>query len=237
MGKVKGMTIEGKHTSEFGLKLLHFYIPLPPVNESMIRVPGMSGAIDATEASAGYATYGMRNGLKFVFKLYNDWFDFELVKSQLAEWVHGKKVKVVIDSDLSYYYVCRLAIDAKKTNAINSTITVTGYAEPMKYEITSSDEEWLWDNLDFEEGVIRELSGIEIITDNTEITILAGEYSSSPTFIVSESIGLEVVHDGYTYPLSVGETKIPRIRVGKTDTTLVFNGQGKLNISYRGERL
>lgn len=237
MEKVTGMTIEGKHTSGFGLKLLRFYIPLPPVNENIIKVPGMSGGIDATEATAGHVTYGMRDGLEFVFKLYNNWFDFETVKSQLAEWIHGKKAKVVLDSDPSYYYLCRLRIDAAKTNAVNATITITGFADPMKYEITASDEDWLWDSFDFEDGVIRELAGVEITADNTEVTILAGDYSTSPVFKVSESINLTVAYGGYTYPLPVGEIKIPRIRVGEEDVTLVFSGQGKLDISYRGERL
>lgn len=237
MEKITGMTIEGKHTSGLGLKLIEFYIPLPPVNENIITIPGMSGGIDATEVTAGHPTYGVREGLEFKFKLYNNWTDFEIAKSNLAEWLHGKKVKVILDSDPSYYYLCRLRIDAKKTNAVNATITITGTADPMKYEITSSDEEWLWDPFSFEEGVIRELADVVITADNTEITILAGDYSTSPVFKVTESINLSVTYGGYTYPLPVGETKLPRIRVGEKDVTLVFNGQGKLDISYRGESL
>lgn len=234
---VKGMTIEGVHTSEYGLKLVGMYISLPPVNTDVITIPGMSGGIDATEVVAGHPTYGMRKKISFEFKVYNDWLDFEDVKSRVAEWIHGKKVRVVLDSDIAYYYLCRLEVDARKTNAINSTITISGTADPMKYEITASDEDWLWDPLDFENGVIRELSNLEITTSGTEVTIAAGEYSSSPIFKVTESIYLSVTYGGYSYSLPVGETKIPRIRVGEEDVTLVFNGQGKLSISYRGERL
>lgn len=237
MERMTGMTIEGKHTSEFGLKLISYYIPLPPVNEKIISIPGMSGGIDATEVTAGHPTYGMRTSLAFEFKLYNNWTGFEVVKSQIAEWIHGKKVKVVLDSDPAYYYVCRLKVDAKKTNVVNSLIVITGTADPVKYEITTSDEAWLWDSFSFEDGIIRELAGVEVKTDNTKVTILAGNYSTSPIFKVSESINLAVVYGGYTYPLPVGETRIPRIRVGEEDVTLVFNGQGKLDISYRGERL
>lgn len=234
---MKGMTIEGKHTSEFGLKLVSFNIPLPPVNEEMIEVPGMSGALDATESATGYPTYGTRSGLLFVFKLYADWIDFEIIKSQIAEWIHGKKVKVILDSDPAYYYVCRLSLDTKKTNKINSTITISGCADPLKYEITASDEDWMWDPFSFEDGVIRELSGVEITPTNNTVTIFAGDYSVSPTFKVTESLDLAVVHEGYSYPLPVGETKIPCIRVGNEDVTLTFSGQGKLSISYRGEVL
>lgn len=235
--KISGITIEGKHTSEFGLKLMSFNIPLPPVNEELIEIPGMSGSLDATEIITGYPTYGMRSGLVFVFKLYADWIDFESAKSHLAEWVHGKKVRVVLDSDPSFYYLCRLSLEASKTNRVTSTITISGKADPFKYEITASDEDWLWDPFSFENGVIRELSGVEITPTNNTVTILAGDYSVSPIFKVTESLNLAVVHKGYTYPLPVGDTKIPCIRVGDEDVTLVFSGQGKLSISYRGEVL
>lgn len=229
--------IDGNHTRDLGLKLLSYYIPLPPVNENIITIPGMSGGIDATEVATGYPTYGMRTGAKFIFKLYGDWFDFEVVKSQLAEWLHGKKVKVVMDNDPSYYYICRLELDAKKTTRINSTITISGSMDPMKYEITSSDEDWLWDSFNFETGVIRELSDIEITEDNTKVLVAAGSYPVSPIFKVVESNSLTVTYEGNTYSLPVGEMKIPRIKIGNKEVTLIFNGKGKLSISYRGERL
>ena len=53
MYKVRGITIDGKHTSDFGLKLTDMYISLPPVKENIIEIPGMSGGIDASEVLTG----------------------------------------------------------------------------------------------------------------------------------------------------------------------------------------
>lgn len=237
MGNLFGLTIDGKHTSEFGLKLTAIYIPFPSVNETIITVPGMSGAIDASEVLTGYPTYQIRKGLSFTFKLYKDWQNFEYVKSQLAAWIHGKRSKVVLDNDTSYYYLARLSIDAKKTNRINAEISITGNADPLKYEITASDEEWLWDPFDFEIGVIRELSEIEITETNNTVTVLAGWYPVSPTFIVTESVNLAIDYNGVKYALPAGQTKIPSIKIGNEDTILIFSGRGKLSISYRGEVL
>lgn len=237
MSKPFGLTIEGKHTSEFGLKMTGMHIPLPETNMTVVSVPGMSGALDLSEVLTGHPTYRQREDLSFIFKVNGDWEQFELIKSQLAAWIHGRKVKVVVDSDIGYYYVARLSIDAEKTNRINSTIVIGGTADPFKYEVCSSDEEWLWDSFDFEEGKIRELADITIDQTNNVVTILAGNYSVSPTFKVTESIDLAVVYNDYTYPLPVGNTKIPTIRVGEEDVSLTFTGQGKLSISYRGEVL
>ena len=70
MSVISGITIDGKHTSEFYLRLASYYIPLPNVKKNLIEVPGMSGAIDATETCAGYPTYAVREGLNFTFKYY-----------------------------------------------------------------------------------------------------------------------------------------------------------------------
>ena len=45
MGKF-GLTIDGKHTTEYGLKMLSMYIPQPAVKTNLISVPGASGSID-----------------------------------------------------------------------------------------------------------------------------------------------------------------------------------------------
>lgn len=236
MDRPSGITIEGIHTSEWGLKITKMNIPFPDVREELITVPGMSGVLDATDTLTGYPTYGQREGLEFYFKYYGDWIEFEGQKSKIAALIHGKKVKMVLDSDQAHYYLARLSVNASKEKDINADFVISGSADPMKYEITSSDEDWLWDSLDFEDGVIRELADIEV-SGETEVTILAGDYSVSPTFKVTESINLAVMQNGYTYPLAVGNTKIPSIRVGDEDVTLTFTGQGKLSISYRGEVL
>lgn len=232
-----GITIEGIHTSSKGLKMLGYSIPMPEPELTRVKVPGKSGKLDLSRVMTGYTTYGDRENVSFRFRKSCNWDEYEVIKSELAEMVHGKKVKVVLDNDLSFYYVCELELHPSKESNTYAIFEFKGTAEPFKYEITSSDEDWLWDSFDFEEGVIRELKDIEITSDFNEVTILAGDYSVSPTFIVEESINLAVVHNGYTYNLPVGTTRIPSIRVGDKDVTLTFTGSGKLNISYRGEYL
>lgn len=237
MYKVSGITIAGKHTSEFGLKLTDMYISLPPVKRNIIEIPGMSGGIDASEVLTGEPVYGYRENVTFTFKHYADWISFEAAKSKIATWIHGKKLDVIVDSDKAYSYVCRLSVDAKKTSRITSVITLSGYAEPFKKELLTSAEPWEWDSFSFETGVIRELYDIEITADNNMVTIDAGVIPTNPVFVVTESNGLAVVHNDKSYALPVGKTRIPGIKVGSEDVILTFLGTGKLSIDYRVEVL
>ena len=237
MCKVRGITIDGKHTSDFGLKLIDMYISLPPVKENIIEIPGMSGGIDASEVLTGEPVYGYRENISFTFKHYADWISFESTKTKIATWIHGKKLNVIVDSDKAYYYVCRLSVDAKKTSKISEIITLSGTAEPFKKELLTSAEPWEFDSFSFETGVIRELYDIEITTDNNTVTIDAGIIPVNPVFIVTESNALTVTHNGKSYALPVGKTRIPSIKVGSEDVTLTFTGTGKLTIDYRVEVL
>lgn len=233
-----GLTIDGKHTTEFGLRMLSMYIPQPKPKTNIISVPGASGSIDLSEVT-GQISYEERSGIEFAFTLMDESYEaFAESMTRIAEWIHGKKLKVIPDNDLSYYYMCRLSVDGKKSNNVMSTITLTGTAEPFKYDLIASDEDWLWDTFDFETGVIREYMDLVIHSTNQSITILGAGKPAVPEFIVTESANLAVVHLGKTYNMLLpGTYRFPAIRIGEQDITLQFSGAGKVSIRYRGTYL
>ena len=130
-----------------------------------------------------------------------------------------------------------MSVDAKKTSKISEIITLSGTAEPFKKELLTSAKPWEFDTFSFETGVIRELYDIEITADNNTVAIDAGIIPTNSIFIVAESNGLVVIHNGKSYALPVGKTRIPSIKVGSEDVTLIFTGTGKLTIDYRVEVL
>lgn len=233
-----GLTIDGKHTSDFGLKMTSMYIPQPEPKTNLISIPGASGSIDLSEIT-GQVCYENRSGLSFEFVLLDGSYEaFATATTDIAMWLHGKKLKVIPDNDLGYYYMCRLELDPKKSNSVLSIITLTGTAEPFKYDITASDDDWLWDPFDFETGIIRELGNLIVDNDHRSITILGGGMPTVPEFIVTESANLSVVYAGKTHNMYLpGTYRFPAIKVGMQDITLQFTGTGKLAIRYRGAYL
>ena len=90
MGKF-GLTIDGKHTTEYGLKMLSMYIPQPAVKTNLISVPGASGSIDLSEVT-GQRCYENRSGLKFEFVLMEPSYDrWAKAMTEIAMQIHGGK--------------------------------------------------------------------------------------------------------------------------------------------------
>lgn len=226
------------HTErDWGLKLLSIYIPMPEPKTQLIDIPGGDGNIDLTEV-CGRPVYNDREGMELTFDLldgsYEEWF---LKYSEFAKEIHGRKVKMVLDNEPDHYYMVRLNVDGKKTNPIFSEVVLSGTADPFKYDLLSSEEQWLWDPFNFKTGIIRNLIDIEITASNTSITIIGAGMDDSPVFHVTQAENLQVTYDGRTYILKEGRNRFPAIRVGEKDVTLNFTGTGRLSVEYRGRYL
>lgn len=234
-----GVTFDDRiHTErDWGLKLISIYIPMPAPKTQLVDIPGGDGSIDLTEIN-GRPSYSDREGLEMVFDLkdgdYTTWF---AKYSQFAAEMHGRKVKMVLDDEPEHYYMVRLNIDGKKTNPVYSEVTLSGSAEPFKYDLLSSGEPWIWDIFNFRTGVIRTLMDVEITSTNKTVTILGAGIDNPPVFVVSQANNLQFTHDGRTYTLKVGRNRFPAVRVGKESLTLTFSGTGKLSVEYRGRYL
>lgn len=234
----KGVTFDEKHSTEFGLKLINIYIPMPSPKINVIQIPGSDGTLDLTEIS-GRPVYENREGLEMTFTLLNkDYYDWFQAYSEIAQYIQGRKVKLVLDDDPNYYYICRLNIDGKKSNPSLAEITISGTADPFKYDIISSMDDWLWDPFDFSTGIIRTIKDVKITQSYHMIRIPEAGASAVPIFIVTEMTSPMTVSDGNrTFELAVGKNRFPEIRLGKKEVTLTFTGEGTLTIDYRGRYL
>ncbi len=237
MNDVFGMTIDGKHTSEFGLLMESMRIPQPEPRINEIEVLGLSGTVDMSEIT-GELYYENRKNIEFLFSVMDEGYEvWARIYSKISMWVHGKKVKVILDNDKGHYYVCRLEVDSKKSDEVLSKIVISGTAEPFKYDLCASDEAWLWDIFDFENGVIRELAEVQITTENQSVMIVGGGKPQPVNITVKSSDGLILQHNGRMYELNVGYYHLPMVRVGENDVELTFAGAGVISICYRGAYL
>lgn len=230
--------IGDKHTyRDFGLIMTSFYIPLPETRKSLIEVPYASGNLDFTEAT-GEPTYQDRDGLKFDFVVHDkSWDQLEAIKTRLSMYLHGRKLRLIPDNDTGYYYMARLQVDSEKKYKSYGILTLTGSAEPFKYDLLSSDEPWKWDPFNFYTGVIRSYGEIQV-TSETDFTVAAGGMNTVPEFIVTSSTNLSVTYGGNTYEMpNTGTYRFPAIKIGSDPVTLTFNGIGVVTIRYRGRYL
>lgn len=233
-----GVTFNGKHSErDLGLKMISYSLPKPKAKTASIDIPYASGKIDLTEAG-GDLFYEDRESVKFEFLIYDGRYAAHEAKiADLALLLQGQKVKVILDCDKSYYYLCRLHINTTKSNTVLSKIVLEGTAEPFKYELSASDEGWIWDTFNFETGIIRNLADITV-SGSKEVEITKCGINSVPEFTVTTSNNLVLKYGGVTYSMpSAGKYRFPQIRIGKEAAKLKFEGSGKLSIKYRGRLL
>ena len=100
---------------DFGLNLLGMELGTPAVRKNTVTIPGRNGALDLTEAIAGFPLYdNATHKLTFDFQdgTYDEWVS---VSGDLRGKIHGRRLPVVLGND-SYYYDARVSVDSSKLN-------------------------------------------------------------------------------------------------------------------------
>lgn len=234
-----GIRIGDKHTfQDWGLLLISISISSPEAKKKVIEILGGDGCIDLTEAF-GPVRYKNRTivcSFILVDRRPEKWHE---VSSQIKNYCHGRKMKVIMDSDPGYYWEGRIFVESIKEDQVYSSIEITMDAFPYKYEQTSSQEPWKWDTFSFTSGIIRYIGEMNITASNNTILILKGNMPSVPKFFVTQcSADFGVTYKGQNYPLKTGVHRFPQIIVGgNEDITLSFSGTGKVKVEYRGGSL
>lgn len=230
-----GITIDGKHTSDFGLIMTACEIGSPEPITHIVSVPGRRTDLDLTEAVYGEITYKPRF-LKFTFDHPKDTpASFQGLLAALSNLYHGKRVKVTIDGDPSWYWIGRMAVSGAKDKKGLATFVMALSAEPYKYAITSSLEKWKWDPFSFENGVIRYYNDLAI-PESKKITVYGSIIHVTPRVKASKTMTVTV--KGKTYTLMANAwTDLSGIRLGKEPAELTFSSTGTVSIEIREESL
>ena len=203
----------------------------PEPNLMIVEIPGTSDVIDMTESISGDIEYKQR---KITIKLQSgDGQDSYYSKfSELANYIHGKKMKIVFSKDSGYYWIGRITVTGAEPQFYGQDITITATVDPYKYESQSSLEPWLWDSFSFEDGIIRDYFDIAV---PGSITIVGRRKRVCPKFICSGA--MTVTYLGNTYNLVTGENIVPDIFLGEGEHILTFGGSGTVDVDYQGASL
>lgn len=222
-----------KHTyDDFKLRIKSVHIGMPETKESKLELPGADGYLDMTDYfGTRYENREIEIECDIEDRGYDNWV---YVISQISNYLHGKKRKIVLDWDACFYYVGRGACEYDKDNRIYSNIVLRFDCEPYKYEITASDEDWLWDPFNLENGVIREYGNIAV-SGNKTVTVIGSPMPVVPKFIASGAMTL--TFEGEQYELKRGENYFPDLEIKDGEHQLYFSGNGTVSIIYRGGSL
>lgn len=215
------------------------YIGAPEQETYYVDIPGANSFIDLSESLTGTPVYksraisielgGMRNRM-----------DWDSIISDMRNKVHGRKCKIIFDNDIDHYWTGRIYVEEfDRIRELGTLKLSMPNAEPYKYDLQSSAEDWLWDSFSFEHGVIRTIERQEV-KGELSINVPKGTMPTVPAFTVSDIASPEfTVSDGQgTFKMINGKNRFPRLKVcGEKDVLLTFRGRGTVIIDYRGGSL
>lgn len=217
---------------DFGLILTDKDIGFPEPKLEEVDVIGADGVIDLSEVLNDDIKYKTRK-LQFTFTVLKGNKYWASTVADVANYLHGKKLRIQMDFDPAYYYTGRCKINSFKTSKRLCTITVDAECEPYKLDINGNGEKWLWDTFSFQNGFIR--VNAVAVNGSLQVNLQNQRKIVSPTFTCSTA--MTVTFDGVTYNLPKGKTQVLGIRLQYGTNYVTFKGNGTVKIEYQGGAL
>lgn len=213
-------------------------IASPGVSTSFVEIPGRDGAIDMTTFLTGRPVYGERQG-SFDFYVDNDHEYWETIRMKIMNFLHGQRMRIVLEDDPDYYWEGRFVVDSWKSEAARSRISINYQVGPYKKRIRSDgDTDIVWDTFNFENDYdyYASLHDIRVNNDNPEFetTINGGEY---PFPVYATATGnVQITWNGEVMPYTAGqELMLGKARNGIN--TLSVSGDGSVSVRFTGGSL
>lgn len=217
---------------DFGLILTSKDIGLPEPKLEKVDVAGADSVIDLTEVLTDDVKYKQRK-LQFTFSVIDPINVWSTTLSKVTNYLHGRKLKILLDWDKNFYYEGRCKVNQFKTNKRLATIAVDAEVDPYKLEVNGAGQPWFWDTFSFIDGIIY-LNKAEV-SGTTTVNLINRRKIVSPKFTTTAN--MTVTFDDATYDLPKGTTTVLGIRLKKGDNHVTFKGNGTVTIEYKGGSL
>lgn len=211
---MKGIQFGNKHTyDDWDLVLTNKSLGLPTPKTSSINVEGADGSIDTSEILSGEIKFNNRK-LEFEFTMTTDYEEYHELVTEIANHLHGRKLKIILDEDDDYYYLGRCQINEWTSDSRIGKIVISCDCEPYKYSVRPTT-------------ITAKINGI------TYVKIVGKRMTVTP--IIEVSNNMSIIVDGKSNDLKTGiKNEILDLFIKEGVNTLKFNGSGEVKITYTG---
>ena len=222
-----------KHSfKDWNLILTHIKISEPEPQLYTIDIPGMDGVLDLSEALAGEITYNTRK-ITLEFYSRNKLSSWLNLQSDIWNFMQGKTVQIILDSDKGFYYEGRASIDSTKNGFSGADFVINATVNPYKYEIESGLVPWVWDTFNFETGIIREYNGLVV---NNELKLIVPGRRKTNYLTINSSEDMILTFNDRNFNIRKGSFKYLNIEL--KEGIELFGSDRKSNIvKFSNERI
>lgn len=229
-----GVSFDGVNTlSVWGLVCTSLKVGMPDIKVKHIELKGSDSYIDLSNVF-GRVLYGNRK-IEAEFVLHeSNADDWARTIEKIGNALHGERKEIILDNDLSYYYVGRISCEFEKTYRAFSIVKIVMDCEPYKYLTDQSGGRWLWSPFNLHTGIID--AGTLEVSGTYTYTLKGLKKKSIPNFQCSNA--MTVLYNGLTYNLSEGSNYLLELKPTQDgDNVYIFNGHGTVKVYYKGGAL
>lgn len=211
-----GVSFGKKHTfDDWNLILTEKTIGLPSPKTSSVNVEGADGVLDTSEILTGEIKFSNRK-LEFNFTMLDKYEDFQDKITEIANYLHGQKLRIILDDDPTHCYVGRCSIDQWASDKRIGRIVVKCDCEPYKYD------------------VVETVVSVNVIGEKL-VNIRGKRRTINPVVNCSNAMAMTV--NGFTVDLNQGENSIIDFFIKEGNNVIKFTGNGNVTLSFTGGEL
>jgi phage-related protein len=211
---MKGITFGNIHSyRDLRLILESKEMGSPAVKVRKVDVEGADGALDYTdffgEAKYENATH------KFTFSTIVPQEEFLSQFSQVKNALHGRKVRIILDDDPTFFYLGRLSVSPFTSSKAVGKLTVEADCEPYKMKISPT-------------VITKTISGsLTFNLPNSRKRVV-------PEVKIAAESGLNIVYQvGNVWDLSSGTYTLPELELVEGNNTVTVTGTGTISFTWQ----
>lgn len=208
---MKGVTFGEKHSyNDFSLLLAKVELGAPQAKVNKIDVEGADGSLDLTDYFGSTKYENVVH--KFDFVTIAPPSTFTTIFSTIKNHLHGKKMRIVLDDDPSFYYIGRLSVSSFTSDRGIGHITIDADCEPYKYKKDKT--------------VVKQTingSGIVLLKNSRKRAV--------PT--ITTTAAMTIRFNETTWGVSAGTFVIPELELFEYSNTIEVSGTGTITFEWQ----
>jgi phage-related protein len=210
---MKGITFGKFHSyNDFNLILSGKEIDSPTVKEKRLEIEGADSDLDLTEFFGEPKYSNTRH--KFNFTTMFKGTEFLSAFSAIKNAIHGKKMRVILDDDPSFYYVGRIFV-TKFTDERNiGILQIEADCEPYKYKL--------------EKTVIS-----KAINGTQAVSLTNTRKRAVPEVVIDTAASLRLEYQGNIWDLGSGSFTLPELELVEGENIVTVTGTGTVTFTYQ----
>lgn len=207
----KGVTFGNVHSyKDLKLILTSKEIGSPAVKTNKVDIPGADSALDLTDYFGEPKYEDVTH--KFEFTTIEPQSDFLTQYSTIKNAIHGKKVRIILDDDPTFFYLGRCYVSSFTDEKGIGTISVECECEPYKYKLNKT-------------VVTRTVSG------TADINLTNSRKRAVPEITTTAAMTF-VFGDG-SWAKAAGTFTIPEFELAEGNNTVTVTGTGTITFRWQ----